>query len=345
MQEESSKQTNLQDGLSIGRPSSWFRSDTSLLRLGAMTCAIFIVMCLATHGRFLSIPIFQSIALLFPELALLSLAVMLAMLTGGIDLSVVAIANLSGLMAAMVMTRLFPADANVIVVLVCAIMAALSTGTICGILNGLLIARFHISAILATLGTMQVFTGFALVVTDGQAVSGFPEVFLFVGNGDWWGIPLPFLLFAVVALTLWVIVSRTPFGLQVQLTGSNPRASLFSGIRVPWVLLRVYMTTGILASLTGLLMIARTNSAKADYGSSYLLQAILVAVLGGVSPTGGIGSVGGVVMAVIALQMLASGFNMLHYSNFSRDFFWGLFLLFIMIVNYFANRQILRKSK
>lgn len=86
-------------------------------------------------------------------------------------------------------------------------------------------------------------------------------------------------------------------------------------------------------------MIARTNSAKADYGSSYLLQAILVAVLGGVNPAGGFGSVKGTVLAVVALLSLASGFNMLHFSNFSKDFVWGLFLLVIMVLNHFATRK------
>jgi simple sugar transport system permease protein len=342
MQENQSKRVNLAYGLKGRLGADTKGADSNLLRLLAMTCTIFIVMCLATRGRFLSVPNFQAIGLLFPELAILSLAMMLAMFTGGIDLSVVAIANLSGLVAALIMTRLLPADTATVWVgwtLAGGVVAALVTGAICGAINGMLIARFHISAILATLGTMQLFTGLALVLTGGQAITGFPDPFLFAGNGEWWGLPIPFLLFAILAWVLWVIVSRTPFGLRAQLTGSNPLAALFSGIRVPWILFRVYLTTGILASLTGLLMIARTNSAKADYGSSYLLQAILVAVLGGVSPTGGIGSVGGVVTAVIALQMLASGFNMLHFSNFSRDFFWGLFLLLIMVINHYADRR------
>jgi simple sugar transport system permease protein len=323
-------------------PRGWPRGDANLLRLGCMTIMIFVVMCLATGGRFFSIANFQSIVLLFPELALLSLAMMLAMLTGGIDLSVVAIANLSGMVAAICMTRLLPEAPQVHQVgltVMAAVVAAIATGAICGAINGLLISRFHISAILATLGTMQLFTGIALVVTGGQAITQFPEMFLIVGNGELLGLPMPFIIFAALALLLWLVVARTPFGLRVRLTGSNSVAACYSGIRVPSVLLRVYLTTSILASLTGLLMIARTNSAKADYGSSYLLQAILVAVLGGVSPTGGIGSVGGIVTAVVALQMLASGFNMLHFSNFARDFFWGLFLLVIMVMNHYASRR------
>ncbi len=86
-------------------------------------------------------------------------------------------------------------------------------------------------------------------------------------------------------------------------------------------------------------MIARTNSAKADYGSSYVLQAILVSVLGGVNPAGGFGKVTGVVIAVLALQFLSSGFSMLRFSNFAKEFIWGAFLLFIMVLNFIQNRK------
>ena len=86
-------------------------------------------------------------------------------------------------------------------------------------------------------------------------------------------------------------------------------------------------------------MIARTNSAKADYGRSYLLQAVLVAILGGVNPSGGFGTVLGVVFAVLSLQFLSSGFNMLRFSNFAKEFTWGMLLLIVMVINYFANRN------
>ena len=116
-------------------------------------------------------------------------------------------------------------------------------------------------------------------------------------------------------------------------------AAVFAGIPVRSVLLRTYLTTGSIAGVAGVLLIARSNSAKADYGSSYLLQAILVAVLGGVHPAGGFGSVFGVCVAVLALQFLASGFTMLQFSNFSREFTWGVFLLAIMALNSISGRR------
>src|SRR5262249_23067161 len=102
-------------------------------------------------------------------------------------------------------------------------------------------------------------------------------------------------------------------------------------------LVRTYLASGVIASATGLLMVARANSAKADYGSSYLLQSILVVVLGGVSPAGGSGRVLGVSIAVVALQILSSGFGMLHLSSFAKELAWGLFLLMVMVANWFFD--------
>ena len=99
------------------------------------------------------------------------------------------------------------------------------------------------------------------------------------------------------------------------------------------------MTSGVIASVTGVLMIAHANSAKADYGSSYLLQSILVVVLGGVSPAGGSGRVIGVSVAVVALQLFSSGFGMLHLSSFAKDMAWGGFLLLVMIANWFFDEM------
>ena len=310
--------------------------------LVALTVLVFVTMCVLSPGKFLSAANIQSMAFQFPELALLSFAMLLAMLSGGIDLSIVAVANLSGILAAMILTGEFGGagvTAGPATSMVLAIAGAVACGAACGSFNGLLISRLEISPILATLGTMQLFMGAGLVITGGRAIHGFPEPFLALGNGRLLGVPLPFLFFAAAAVWLWLLSSRTALGIQMRLLGTNPAAAMFSGIRVRRVLYRTYLVTGILAAVTGLLMIARTNSAKADYGSSYLLQSILVAVLGGVNPAGGFGKVRGVSVAVLALQFLASGFNMLRFSNFAKEFVWGAFLLLIMVINHLSRHR------
>lgn len=323
-----------------GRPAvrSWAGGHAALLRLLGLTTVTLVMMSVLTRGQFLTAANFESMAFQFPELGLLSFAMMLAMLTGGIDLSIVSVANLSGVVGAMAMTHLLPADASAAVavgVVLSGTLAALACGAICGAVNGVLVGRIGVSPILATLGTMQVFYGLAVVLTGGQAVVGLPDWLQQVGNSTVAGVPVPLWLFAVAAAVIGLLSNRTVFGLESRLVGSNPTASLFSGIAVPMVLVRTYLATALVASGTGVLMVAHANSAKADYGSSYLLQSILVVVLGGVHPSGGSGRVLGVAVAVLALQVLSSGFGMLHLSGFAKEFAWGGFLLLVMVANWY----------
>ena len=209
-------------------------------------------------------------------------------------------------------------------------------------MNGFLIGRVEITPILATLGTMQLFTGISIVITKGYAITGYPEAFLFIGNGKIWIFPIPLVIFALFAAVFAFILRRATFGIKIYMMGTNPTASLFSGVNNVRMILQTYMTTGFLASMAGLVMIARTNSAKADYGESYILQSVLIAVLGGVNPSGGFGAISGIVLAILSLQFLFSGFNMLRFSNFAKEFTWGMFLLFVMVFNYVMS---MRKSK
>ena len=315
--------------------------DSNFLRLIIITSVVFILMSVLNPSKFLTIRNIESMGFQFPELGLLCLGMMLAMLTGGIDLSIVGIANLSTIIAGLIMTRLFPqyiAQGKSLYVIVLGVLAALSTGVICGALNGFLISFIGISAILATLGTQLIFTGIGVVVTEGSAIAGFPEKFTYLGNNMIGFIPIPLVVFIVCALLVTVILRKRKLGIELYLIGTNIKAAIFSGIKTKIVLLKSYILTGLLGSIAGLVMISRTNSAKYDYASSYILQTVLIAVLGGVKPDGGFGRVGGVTIAVLSLQFLASGFNMMRLSMFAKDFIWGAFLLLIMVTNYMSQR-------
>lgn len=307
-----------------------------------MVTLILLTMSLLHPQRFLNQRNLTSMCFQFPELGIFALAILFSLVTGGIDLSVVSIANLSGILGALILTQANEAP-NAWVPMTLALVTIPMTGLLCGLLNGCLITGFGITPILATLGTMQLFTGLCLVITKGPAVHGFPEQFLWTGNGTVGPLPTPLIVFVIVSLGAAVLLNRTLFGLHVTLVGTNARAARFSGIPCKAVLIKTYMLTGFLAGTAGLLMIARTNSAKADYGSSYLLQAVLIAILGGVHPSGGSGSVVGVVLAVLGLQFLSSGFNMLRLNNFIKEFAWGAFLLAVMTLNVFCSRAAARK--
>lgn len=321
--------------------------DGNLMRLLGITVLVFATMSLLRPDLFFTIDNLSSMAFQFPEFGLLAIAIMITMLTGGIDLSVVGIANFSGILAALVLTRMIPPEAGPVQVALYSVLAvgvSLLTGVVCGLLNGFFVANVGIPPILATLGTMQLYTGIAIVITQGAAVYGFPGPINFIGNGSLWSLPVPFLVFAGFALAFALMLNKTAFGFKLYLMGTNPTASRFSGINNTRLLIQTYVLSGIMAAAAGFVVLARTNSAKADYGSSYTLQAILIAVLGGVNPSGGFGTVFGLVLAILSLQFLSSGFNMLRFSNFFKEFVWGAVLLLVMVINYLSNSRQVRQK-
>ncbi len=318
------------------------RDHETVVQLLAVTVLVVAVMGALSPAKFLRYYTFESISFTVPELGLLSVAVMVAMLTGGIDLSIIGVANLSAVLAGTLFHHLAaggPPGALGPWAVALGVAVALGTGLLAGAVNGVLIARVRITPILATLGTSQLYTGLALVLTGGPAIVGFPRAWTFIGNGKLFGIAFPFLLFVALAGAVGFLLGRTPFGTRLVLIGTNAKAAVFAGLDTERIVVQSYVLTGLLASIAGLILSGRTNAAKSDYGVSYLLEAVLVAVLGGTDPGGGRGSVLGVGIAVVALALLSAGFQILRFSNFLIDFIWGAFLLLVIALNLLRARQ------
>jgi len=310
------------------------REDTTrsyLIGLGALTAAVFILLGLVTPN-FLTFGNLNSMGFQFPEFGLLALAVLPTMISGGIDLSVVAVANLAAIIAAVVMKA--SGEWGWL-----AIPLALLVGAACGLLNGFLVAVLRLPPILATLGTLQLFSGIGIVITRGPAITGLPSWYSEYGIVSVLGIvPLPLVVFAAVALLLGLLLRATPMGVRLRLYGSNPVAARFAGMRETSLILSIYSVAGVIAAMAGLVVLARVNSANADYGASYLLLVILINILAGVSPFGGFGTVTGVVLAVLLLQLVSSGLNFLAFNAFARDLFFGGLLVVVMSVRVIAER-------
>jgi simple sugar transport system permease protein len=215
---------------------------------------------------------------------------------------------------------------------------ALLVGTLCGIFNGILVAAFRLPAIVATLGTLQLFAGISIILTKGSSITGIPGAYANVGNGSVLGIPVPLLIFTLTLLIIEVVTVRTPLGKQMRLYGTNSRAAPFAGIPTFRVLVLTYALSGITAACAGLVILSRANSANADYGTSYLLLSVLINILAGVNPNGGSGTVLGLVLAVLSLQFLSSGLNLLSVNNFARDLLNGVLLVTVMIANQLQGR-------
>jgi simple sugar transport system permease protein len=264
---------------------------------------------------------------------------MLAMITGGIDLSVVSIANFTGVVAAMILSGSLHGEMPVGVLIILSIAAILGVAIVCGLINGILIALVGVPAILATLGTQGLFMGLAMVLTKGHSISGFPEQFMVIGNGNFIGIPISFLLFVLFSFIVSILLNRTQQGFNMFMVGTSPVVARFSGVNNSKVLIKTYIITAVLAGCASIIMISRANSMRPGYGTAYILQAILVVVLGGVDPEGGFGNIPGVIMGIVILQVTQSGLNILAFSPFFKEAMWGLALLLVMVLNHLIQKR------
>lgn len=323
---------------------NWYGKDKNFARLLIIFILVVVAFSIINPSKFLTVENFQGMVYQFPEFGLMSLGVMLTMILGGIDLSVVGMANLTAITAASTLVTLAPqgtSDTQTLGVIVLAVALGIIVGSAAGFLNGNLVSRLNIPPILATLGTQSLFTGIGLIITQGSSISRLPSMYADMGKTLVAGvIPLALFIFIGAVIVLAFALSKTTFGTKMYMMGSNPVAAKFSGLNNIGITNRAYMFSGTLSAIAGLIMLVNYNSAKPDYGSAYTLQCILIVVLGGVNPNGGFGKVGGVTIAILILQVLSSGLNLFpNISNFFRPLIWGGVLLAVLTLNYFTERK------
>jgi simple sugar transport system permease protein len=320
------------------------RTDPQLLFLVGINVLVLLVATALSRGSFLDPFNLQSMSAQLPELGLLAIGVALAMISGngGIDLSGIALANLSGVCAALLVPRFVDAEASPWLFTLAFCATCIGVGVLGGLLNGLLIARVGLTPILCTLGTQMLFAGLCVVISGGVAVRvGSAEPLLAIGGGTVFEVPTPFVLFCVAVLLIGGVLKSTPFGQRLFLLGTNPKAARYAGLPLRFILLTTYATSGAIAGLTAVLIGSRAVNVKWDYGQSYLLIAILIAVMAGVRPGGGYGRMSCLFFSATALQLLSSMLNFMGVSNFLRDCAWGLLLLIFLASTRFDFRSML----
>ena len=323
--------------------SAAYRRDRHIARLILMMVIWAVFMAITRFDKFYTLINFQTMASQFPEFGLMSLGIMVCMITGGIDLSTVGVANLVSICTATLMKAMATEENEIAVYVIplCFVIAILM-GAAAGAFNGFLVSKVRIPPILATLGTSELFTGIGIVITDGKAVSKLPRMYSSAINSKIFGlIPTQLVFFAVMAMVIWFLLMRTTYGTKIYMIGTSSKAAVFSGIRTNLLLVKTYMISGICAALGGMVMLANYNSARADYGTVYTLQCVLIVVLGGVNPNGGSGKVSGVVLAICLLQMLQTGINRFpQISSYYISLIWGGVLILVMVLNYFTEHNI-----
>ena len=245
----------------------------------------------------------------FVEIALMALPLSLIVISGEIDLSVASMLGLSSSLLGLLW------DAKVPVAL--GIVVCLLVGALCGALNGFLIVRFHLPSLAVTIGTLALFRGFAYILLGDKAVADFPPEYIAFGIGvvPYTFIPAPFALFIILAVVFWVVLHHTTLGRSLYAIGGNQTAALFSGINLSRLKMLLFVTSGMISALAGIVFTFRFSSSRADNGTGFELSAIAAVFLGGVTVQGGKGTVTGVVLSLLLIGIINNVLTLADVSN------------------------------
>lgn len=266
-------------------------------------------------------------------LILVSLGQMLALVTGGFDLSVGTIQAVTSVVSAMAMSAAFahfPEAPWLAIVLGCA--AGMLAGMVVGAVNGAGVAFLGVTPFIMTLGVQSVGFGVALFLTGGVPVSGMPGAFSETfGFGSVLGVPVPILITALCIAGFYVLMDRTALGNYFQAVGGNTKAALLSGINIPQVLMAAYLGCAGVASLAGILLTARVDSGEATIGGTVALESIAACVIGGVSLRGGMGRVENVVLGAFFIVLVQNGMNLASVGSYLQMVVLGVLLIVAVI--------------
>lgn len=282
--------------------------------------------------KFLTTSNLLNIALQTSIVAIVAIGMTFTILTAGIDLSVGSVMALSGALAAGLFVRQGLGTGV-------SILLAIAAGGLVGFVNGLLIVKGKMPPFVATLAMLAVARGLTLVYTDGRPIAGIDESFIFLGNGEVLGLPMPVVLLIVALVLAFVVLRFTRFGMYVYATGGNEEISRLAGIKTDWVTLGVYVISGMTAALGGVLLVARLWSAQPNAAAGWELDAIAAPVLGGVSLFGGVGSVTGTVVGAFILGILSNGLNLMGVQSFYQQVIKGVVLILAIMLDLFTKKR------
>lgn len=253
-------------------------------------------------------------------------------LSGGIDLSVGSILALSSVLT----LGLYNAGVGMFF----SILIGILLGGILGMINGILITKGKLAPFIVTLAAMTIYRGMTLIYTNGRPIAGDKEnyLFKFLGRGLILNIPFPVILFFIAFAILYIILNKTAFGRKVYAVGGNEKASFISGINTDKVKIIIYTISGVMASIAGLILASRLNSAGPQAGVSYEMDAIAAVVLGGSSMTGGKGRLSGTLIGAIILGVLNNGLNLLGVSSFYQQIVKGIVILLAVLIDRKRNK-------
>ncbi len=313
-------------------------------RLGAETMPLlgFLILVCAAFSLatplFLTAANFRSMMFQMPALGLLTLAMLVPILSGGLNLAIIYQANIAGLTLAWVLIQFGGVDAGIGAFILGAALA-IAAGAASGAVMGAVVAYVGAHPILVSLAMMIFLRGLGEFLTRGGDISGFPPFMNMIGYGSLLGIPVPMVIFLAAAVIWHVMLKRTRHGFAVYMVGSNIEASEYSGLPTRRTLTLIYAISGVICAVAGILMAAQFNSVRVGHGEALLLVTVLACFLGGIDPFGGFGRVLPVVIALMILQALSSGLNLIGANQHLSVAVWGLFLIAVMAMRWVATQR------
>jgi inositol transport system permease protein len=295
--------------------------DRNLLhRFGLLFVILLVGLALSlTTDTFLSIANFTNVARQVSINGILAVGVTFVLLTAGVDLSLGSVIALSGVACAMFA---HPGEHSVFVPIAVGIL----TGAACGLVNGLLVTRGGIAPFIVTLGMMTVARGLALILSGGRPVANMSNELTSLA-GDVFGVPIPVLCFAGVALVAWLFLSRFRLGRHIYAVGGNEHAARAAGIGVERVKLFAYGLCGLLTGLAGVVLAARITTGQPNAGQAYELDAIAAVVIGGTSLAGGVGTIAGTLLGVLLIGTINNGLDLLGVSSYYQAVVKGVIIV------------------
>ncbi len=275
-------------------------------------------------------------------LAIVSMGQMLALVTGGFDLSVGTILALTSVVGAMSMAAAYAAmpDAIWLAILI-GCFAGIAAGTLIGLCNGVGVAFFGVSPFMMSLGMASVGFGIALFLTGGTPVYGMPQAFGDIfGFGSFLGIHTPIYVAVILAVLLYIYLYRTPFGRFIYAVGGNTKAAALSGINTRATLLWTYIMCAGMASVAGMLLTARLDTGEANIGASMPLESIAACVIAGVSLRGGVGRLENVILGALFIGLVQNGMNLARIESYLQTVVLGGLLILAVIADQIRLRYV-----
>ena len=278
-------------------------------------CVIFSIM----NPRFMTVANFMNVLQQIAVIAIAAFGMTWVILLGEIDLSIgsiIAVAGMAGAQAFLFGFGFLPA-----------LVLTVAAGAVMGLINGTLTAKFGLPSFIVTVATMGIFRGLVSLPTNGAPAMIDNEAWLAIGSESFLGLPIIIWIMAVLFAVNHIVLSRTIFGRQVYLSGGNREAAIYSGIRVDRIKIIVFMISGVMAAISGILLSSRLSSAQTNSGMGYELDAIAAVVLGGTSLAGGVGTMVGTILGALIIGVINNGMNMLSVPYFYQLIVKGLVIL------------------